>query len=319
VMRVAILDDYQNVAMHLADWQSLRPAVQVEAFCEHISDEVELVRRLHGFDGVVLMRERTPFHRSLIECLPKLRLIVTTGMYNGAIDLAAAAERGIPVCGTEALGYPTAELTWALILALSRNIPREDAAIRQNRWQTTLGRGLKGKTLGIIGLGRLGGQVATVGKVFGMKVIGWSQNLTEARASELGVTWVTKEALFEQADVVTIQVLLSERTRALVGAAEFARMKPTAFLINTARGPIVDEAALIEALRTRRIAGAALDVYDREPLPKDHPLLRLDNTVLTPHLGYVIEENYRHNFGQAVENIRAFLDGRPVRLVKLRA
>ncbi len=316
--RVAILDDYQGVALRLADWKSLHPEVQIEAFPEHIADPDTLAKRLHTFECLVLMRERTPLRRPLIEKLPNLKLVITTGMHNASIDAAALAERGIVFCGTDGLGHSTAELTWGLILALLRNIPREDRAIRQGRWQTTMGFGAKGKTLGIIGLGRLGTMVANYGKAFGLELIAWSRSLTDARAAEAGVKRVDKNELFERADIVTIHVGLSESSRGLVGAAELARMKPTAYLVNTSRGPIVDEAALLAALKGRRIAGAAIDVYDREPVPKDHPFLELDNVVLTPHLGYVIEENLRINYGSAVENIRAFLDGKPVRVIKPR-
>ena len=316
MMRVAILDDYQGVALRLADWKSLHPDAQIEAFPEHIADLDLLAKRLHTFECLVLMRERTPLRRSLIEKLPNLKLVITTGMHNASVDAAALAERGIVFCGTEGLGHSTAELTWGLILALLRNIPREDRAIRQGRWQTTIGYGAKGKTLGIIGLGRLGAMVAGYGKAFGMPVIGWSRSLTDARAAELGIKRVEKNEIFERADIVTIHVNLNESSRGLVGAAELARMKPTSYIVNTSRGPIIEEAALLAALKGRRIAGAAIDVYDREPVPKDHPFLELDNVVLTPHLGYVIEEALRINYGNAVENIRAFLDGKPIRLVK---
>lgn len=315
-MRVAVLDDYQGVALGLADWQSLHPAVQVQVFTDHVDDPDALAERLHIFECIVAMRERTPFPRPLFERLPNLRLLITTGRRNASIDLEAATQHGVQVCGTEMLPYPTAELTWGLILALVRHIPQEDAATRKGDWQTTLGIGLNGKTLGVIGLGRLGGQVATVGKAMGMDVIAWSQNLTDARAAEIGATRLaTKEALIERADVVTIHLVLSPRTRGLIGAAELRRMKPTAYLINTSRGPIVDEAALIDAVRARRIAGAGLDVFDREPLPLDHPLRRLENTVITPHLGYVTEEGYRIAYAGAVEDIRSFLDGKPVRAI----
>lgn len=312
-MRLAILDDYQGVALRMADWQSLHPAAEVEAFGDHLDDLDALAERLRPFDGVVLMRERTPFPRALLERLPRLRLLVTAGMRNASIDIAAATERGVQVAGTDMLPHPTAELTWGLILALFRQIPREDRAAREGRWQTTLGLCLKGKTLGLVGLGRLGGQVARVGSAFGMEVIAWSQNLTAERAAEVGARLTTKDELFGSADVVSIHLVLSPRTRGLVGAAELARMKPTAFLVNTSRGPLVDEEALVAALRGRRIAGAGLDVFEPEPLPAGHPLLALDNTVITPHLGYVTEEGYRLLYGQAVEDIRAFLDGKPLR------
>ncbi|WP_437985465.1 D-2-hydroxyacid dehydrogenase family protein [Sorangium sp. So ce117] len=312
-MRVAILDDYQGVALRMADWRSLHPAAEVQAFTDHLDDLEALAARLRPFQAVVLMRERTPFPRALFERLDGLRLLVTAGMRNASIDLAAATERRVQVSGTDMLPYPTAELTWGLILALFRHIPAEDRAAREGRWQTTLGLGLKGKTLGLVGLGKLGGQVAQVGRAFGMEVVAWSQNLTAERAAEVGARLVPKDDLFAGADVVSVHLVLSPRTRWLVGAAELGRMKPTAFLVNTSRGPLVDEAALLAALRARRIAGAALDVFEPEPLPADHPLLALDNTVITPHLGYVTEEGYRLVYGQAVEDIRAFLDGKALR------
>jgi phosphoglycerate dehydrogenase-like enzyme len=313
MMKIAILDDYQGVALSLADWQSLHPRAQMTAFVDHLVDEDAIARRLHTFDGVVLMRERTPFPASLLAKLPNLRLIVTAGLRNAAIDVAAATARRVQVCGTDMLPYPTAELTWGLILALFRHIPAEDRAVRAGRWQTTLGIGLQGKTLGLVGLGRLGGQVARIGKAFGLDVIAWSQNLTAERAAEVGVSRVGKDELFARADIVSIHVVLSPRSRGLVSAAEIARMKRTAFLVNTSRGPIVDEGALHAALRERRIAGAGIDVFEPEPVAPSHPLLTLENVVITPHLGYVTEEGYRLLYGQAVENIQAFLDGTPRR------
>ena len=315
MFRVAVLDDYQKVALSIADWKILEPEAEVQAFADNLVDVPHLAERLHTFDAAVLMRERTPFPRALFERLPNLRLIVTAGMRNASIDMAAAAEKGVLVTGTDMLGHPTAEFTWGLIIGLLRHIPFEAAAMRNGLWQTTLGQGLKGKTLGVIGLGRLGAQVAAVGKAFGMSVIAWSQNLTAERAAAAGVALVTKEKLLESADVVTIHLVLSDRTRGLLGAADLRRMKPTAFLVNTSRGPLVEEAALVDALRTHRIAGAALDVYDREPLPPDHPLRRLDDVVLTPHLGYVLDENYRIIYRQAAENIRAFMDGKKLRVI----
>jgi phosphoglycerate dehydrogenase-like enzyme len=313
MLRVAILDDYQGVALAMADWRSLHPQATIEAFADHLDDLDAVARRLHAFECVVAMRERTPFPRALFAKLPNLRLLVTAGMRNAAIDLTAATERKVQVSGTEMLPYPTAELTWGLILALFRHIPQEDRATRTGHWQTTLGIGLKGKTLGLLGLGRLGSQVARVGQAFGMEVIAWSQNLTAERAAEAGVALVTKEALFARADVISIHLVLSPRSRGLVGAAELGRMKRTAFLVNTSRGPIVDEAALLASLQEQRIAGAGLDVFEPEPLPREHPLLRLENVVITPHLGYVTEEGYRLAYGQAVENIRAFLEGKVLR------
>jgi phosphoglycerate dehydrogenase-like enzyme len=275
-----------------------------------------LVERLKEFEIVVAMRERTPFPRSLLERLPRLKLLITTGMRNASIDIKAAADRGITVCGTGGVGYPTAELTWGLILALLRRIPQEDRATRAGQWQVSLGVGLRDKVLGMIGLGNLGSQVATVGKAFQMQVLAWSQNLTAERAAQFGATLVTKDELLSRADIVTIHLVLSERTRRLLGARELALMKPTAYLINTSRGPIVEEQALVEALEKKTIAGAALDVYDEEPLPLDHPLRRLENTVITPHVGYVTAEGYRVFYGHAVEDIQAFLRGQPVRVIK---
>ena len=313
--RVAVLDDYQDVALHMADWRALPADVEVQVFHQHLADEPALVERLQDFDIIVAMRERTPFTRSLLTRLPQLKLLITTGMRNASIDVQAASDCGVLVCGTEGLPYPTAELTWGLILALVRQIPHEDHATRNGRWQVSLGVGLRGKTLGMIGLGRLGSQVAAIGQAFGMQVLAWSQHLTAERAAAGGATLVSKDALLSQADIVTIHLVLSARTRHLIGEPELRRMKPTAYLVNTSRGPIVDEAALIRVLRQRAIAGAGLDVFDEEPLPLDHPLRQLDNTVITPHLGYVTLETYRVFYGQAVEDIQAFLRGSPVRVL----
>jgi phosphoglycerate dehydrogenase-like enzyme len=315
MMRLAILDDYQKVALAMADWDSLRSQVEIQTFHDTLSSEDAVAERLRDFEIVVAMRERTAFRRPLLERLPKLKLLVTTGMVNASIDVKAAAERGIVVSGTGALPHPTAELTWGLILALVRSIPREDAAMRAGGWQTTMGIGLHGKVLGILGLGRLGSQVAAIGKAFQMEVIAWSENLTAERANSLGVQRVDRGELFRRADFLTIHTILSKRTRGLVGPGDLAAMKPTAYLINTSRGPIVDERALLATLESRRIAGAALDVYDQEPLPADHALRRLENVVLTPHLGYVTAENYRVFYGDAVENVRAFLAGNPIRVI----
>jgi phosphoglycerate dehydrogenase-like enzyme len=314
VARVAILDDYQDVARRLADWQSL-PA-EVVVFRDHLSDESKVAARLADFDVVVAMRERTPFPRSLFERLPRLRLLVTTGMRNASIDLRAAVDRGVVVSGTAGLPSPTAELTWALILALVRHVPREDRATREGRWQETLGTTLKGRTLGVLGLGQLGSRVARVGKAFEMDVIAWSQNLTAERAAAVGATLAgSRDEVLGGADIVTIHLVLSDRTRGLVGARELGLMRPTAYLVNTSRGPIVDEGALIATLRAGKIAGAGLDVYDDEPLPADHPLRGLPNTVITPHLGYVTEETYQIFYAQALEDIRAFLAGASVRVL----
>ena len=313
--RVAILDDYQRVMRKVADWSRLGDGFAVTVFDDHLDDEDAVAARLADFEVVVMNRERTPFRRSLIAKLPKLRLLITNGMRNLSIDLAAAAERGVTVCGTRSRGSATPELTWGLILSLLRNIPAEDRTMRAGGWQTTLGRELAGATLGIVGLGRIGAQVAKVGLAFGMTVVAWSPNLTEARAAEVGATRVDKEALFAGADIVTIHMVLSERSRGLVGAAELRRMKRSAYLINTSRGPIVDEAALLSALKNGEIAGAGLDVYDAEPLPANHPLRSAPNTVLTPHLGYVTEETYRVSFADAVDDIVAWATGAPVRVL----
>lgn len=314
--RVALLDDYQNVALGMADWKLLPSGTDVVAFADHLSDVDTLARRLADFDVVVAMRERTPFSRALLERLPRLRLLVTTGMRNASIDVAAASERGVTVCGTAGLPYPTAELTWGLILALFRQIPREDRATRDGGWQVSVGLGLNGKTLGVIGLGGLGSRVARIGRAFEMTVLAWSQNLTAERAAEVGATLVPHDELLSRSDLVSIHLVLGDRTRGLIGARELGLMKPTAYLVNTSRGPIVDEAALIGALERGTIAGAGLDVYDEEPLPAQHPLRRLPNTVITPHLGYVTEETYRVFFGHALEDIAAFLRGAPVRVLR---
>jgi phosphoglycerate dehydrogenase-like enzyme len=314
-LHVAVLDDYQSVALQMADWNILASDAEIQVFRDHLFDQSAIADRLKDFEIVVAMRERTPFPRGLLQQLPKLKLLVTTGMRNASIDIAAATELGVTVCGTGGVLYPTAELTWGLILALFRHIPREDEATRDGQWQVSMGIGLQGKTLGVIGLGNLGSQVATVGKAFQMKVLAWSQNLTVERASQFGTTPVTKDELLSQSDIVTIHLVLSDRTRGLLGARDLALMKPTAYLVNTSRGPIVEEKALVEALQKKTIAGAALDVFDQEPLPLDHPLRRLENTVITPHVGYVTVETYEIFFRHIVENICAFLDGKPTRVL----
>lgn len=314
--RVALLDDYQSVALGMADWKSLPAGTEVVVFKDHLADEDALATRLADFDIIMALRERTPFPRPLLERLPKLKLLITAGMRNASIDMKAAAERGILVCGTSGLPYPTAELAWGLILSLARRIPAEDRATREGRWQTSLGLGLNGKTLGVIGLGTLGSRVARVGRAFEMEVLAWSQNLTAERATAAEAMLVAKDDLLARSDFVSIHLVLSERTRGLIGARELGLMKRNAYLVNTSRGPIVDEAALIRALGDGTIAGAGLDVFDEEPLPLDHPFRRLPNIVITPHLGYVTEETYRIFYGQAVEDIKAFLRDEPVRLLR---
>lgn len=314
--RAAILDDYQNVALTTADWSTVTKDVELKVFNEPLGGPEQVIAALKDFDIICLMRERTLFHADVINALPKLKLILTSGMRNAAIDVAAAAARGIPVCGTESLGHPTAELAFGLMLELTRHIGFENARLKAGaKWQSTIGIDLNGKTLGIIGLGKLGSRVAKIGKAFGMNVIAWSQNLTAEKAKEAGATLVSKDELLKQADFITIHLQLSARTRGLIGAAQLAQMKPTAFLINTSRGPIVDEKALEATLRAKKIAGAAVDVYDVEPLPLEHPFRTLDNLLTTPHLGYVTAENYKGYYVQFVEDIRGWLDGKPVRVI----
>jgi len=314
-VRCAILDDYQNVALKLADWGKLKD-VEVKVFNEHLGGADNVIKALKGFQIVSLMRERTPFPRAVIEALPDLKLLITTGARNASIDMTACAERGITVCGTGGFGNPTTGITFGLILELTRRIGWEHARLKAGApWQVTLGADIEGKTLGVLGLGRLGARSAAVGKAFGMKVAAWSSNLTPERCKEVGVDYVSKEDLFRNSDFVTIHLQLSPRSRSLVTAAELGLMKPTAYLINTSRGPIVDEKALIAALNERRIAGAGLDVFDIEPLPLDHPFRHMDNVVITPHLGYVSQQNYERYFPDIVEDIRGWIDGKPVRVV----
>ncbi len=314
--RIAILDDYQDVAFGLADWASLGADVEAIAFQDHVADRDRLAARLADFDVVVLMRERTAFDAATIARLPKLKLITTVGMANAAIDLAAAGARGIVVCGTEpkhANGTPA--LTWALILAATRDLPAQVASVRAGGWQLGIGRDTAGAVLGVLGLGKIGQAVAKVGLAFGMPVIAWSQNLTAEAAAAHGVTRVEKDELFAQADVLTLHLRLSARTRQIVGARELALMKPSALLVNTSRGPLVDEAALVQALQARRIGGAALDVYDAEPLPAAHPLRSLPNVVATPHIGYVTQHTYADAYPQIVEAIRAWRAGAALRVL----
>ena len=316
-MRCVVLDDYKGVALAMADWTMLDGRVETETIREHIADTASLVAALAGAEIVVAMRERTRFDRALLEDLPDLKLLVTTGMRNAAIDLAAAATRGITVSGTAGSSGATAELAWGLILAQLRHIPEEHRSMREGGgWQTTVGLGLEGLTLGVVGVGKLGTRMIAVANAFGMKVVAWSRSLTPERAQQLGAEHAASlDDLLRASDVVTLHLTLTAETRGIIGARELGLMKPEARLINTARGPLVDEAALIDALGQRRIAGAGLDVYDQEPLPADHPLRRLDNVVLTPHLGYVTEQTYRGYFSQVVEDIDAWLRGSPVRLL----
>lgn len=317
-LRCAVLDDYQGVALACADWATVGDAVEVTTFREHVDDEDELVSRLSDVEIVVAMRERTPFPRSVLARLPRLRLLVTTGMRNAAIDRDAAAADGVVVCGTGSSPVPPTELTWALILGLARHVAAENAALRAGGpWQSTVGVELAGRRLAVLGLGRIGGRVARIGLAFGMDVAAWSPNLTQERADEVGVTRAASLAeLVAGADVLTVHLALGDRSRGLLGRAELAAMRPTAFLVNTARSAIVDREALVDALVHGRIAGAGLDVFDREPLPADDVLRTLPNVLATPHLGYVAADNYRRFFSEAVEDIAAFLAGVPVRVLQ---
>ena len=316
-LQCIVLDDYQHAALRYADWTTLGAQVAVTVLSEHIDDEEALAERLAPADIVVMMRERTPFPAALLRRLPKLRLLITSGLRNASIDLKAAQECNITVCGTGSASEPPTELTWALMLALARHVPQENAALRANgRWQSTVGADLHGATLGLLGLGKIGTRVARIGQAFGMQVVAWSPNLTEARALEAGVVLApSRQALLEASDFVSIHLVLGERSRGLLGAADLACMRRSAFLINTSRAAIVDQAALVQALEQGRIAGAGLDVFDLEPLPADHPYRRLPNVLATPHLGYVSARNYTSYFSGAVENIAAWLAGAPVRIL----
>src|SRR5580692_5037343 len=315
-LRCAVLDDYQNVVLKIADWSKVKDDVEFTVFNEHLGSPDKVIAALKGFQIVIAMRERTGFPKQVIDALPDLKLLISPGLRNASIDVEAAKARGITVCGTPSFGSPTSGIAIGLMLELTRHIGYENARLHAGAtWQSTIGFDLEGMTLGILGLGKLGVRTANIAKAFGMKVIAWSQNLTPEKCQEAGVGYVSKDDLFRQSDFVSIHVVLSPRSRGLVGAKEIGLMKPSAFLINTSRGPIVDEAALLAALRDKKIAGAGLDTFDVEPLPLDHPLRKMDSAVITPHLGYVSEQNYRHYFAGAVEDIRAFLDGKPVRVM----
>ena len=315
-LRCAILDDYQNVALQMADWAQLGDRVEVSTFNTPFESAGQTIGALKEFDIICAMRERTPFGGDVLSALPKLKLLLTSGMRNASFDLETAKHRDIVVCGTGAAGNPTAGLTIGLMLELTRKIGFENARMKAGeRWQITMGEDLEGKTLGVLGLGKLGSQVAAIARAMGMKTIAWSTNLTREVCERAGASYATKEELFATADVITIHLVLSPRSRGLVSRQDLARMKPTSYLINTARGPIVDEAALLETLQARKIAGAALDTFSHEPLPTDHPLRKLDNVVLTPHLGYVTAENFRRYYTEMVEDIAAWLKGEPVRRI----
>jgi phosphoglycerate dehydrogenase-like enzyme len=315
-LRCAVLDDYQNVVLKFADWSKVKGDVDVEIFNRHLDGPDNVIAALNEFEIIVATRERTAFPKAVIEALPKLKLLITTGMRNASIDTEAAKARGVTVCGTGSFGSPTSSVAFGLMLELTRHVGYENARLHEGAvWQSTIGPDLEGMTLGILGLGKLGTRTAAIAKAFGMKAIAWSQNLTAEKCEAAGVGYVSKDDLFRQSDFITIHVVLSQRSRGLVGAREFGLMKPSAYLINTARGPIVEQAALLAALRDKKIAGAGLDVFDIEPLPLDHPLRKMDNVVLTPHLGYVSVQNYRAYFAGVLEDIRGFLDGKPMRVL----
>lgn len=314
-MRIAFIDDYQAVAVGMAPWKEQIPGAEIYSFTEHLESD-HLVEQLAPFDVVVAMRERTRFDSVVLRSLPALRLLVTTGMRNAAIDLAAAADLGITVCGTRSSGNGPLELAWGLILAVLRGICSEDAALRAGHWQVGLGGSLAGRTLGVVGLGRLGSKVATVGRAFNMQAVAWSPNLTAERATAVGVTAVDKSTLFETADVVTVHMVLSDRTAGLVGREDLERMRPSAILVNTSRAGLVDTAALVDLLRSGRLGGAGLDVFDSEPLSPDHPLCHCPRTVLTPHIGYVTREAYEVYYRDALEDIQAYRAGMPVRVLR---
>jgi len=315
-VRCAILDDYQNVVLKIADWSKVNGEVEFKVFNAHLGGPDKVIAALQGFQIVVAMRERTGFPKQVIDALPDLKLLITTGMRNASIDTEAAKARGITVCGTGSFGSPTSGIAIGLMLELTRHIGYENARLHSGAtWQSTIGPDLEGMTLGVLGLGKLGTRTANIAKAFGMKVIAWSQNLTPEKCQEAGVGYVTKDDLFRQSDFITIHLVLSPRSRGMVGPGELGLMKPSAFIINTSRGSIIDEAALLAALRDKKIAGAGLDTFDVEPLPLDHPLRKMDNVVLTPHLGYVSEQNYKHYFAGVAEDIRGFLDGKPVRVM----
>ncbi|WP_122562998.1 D-2-hydroxyacid dehydrogenase family protein [Pseudomonas viridiflava] len=313
-LTIAVLDDWQNVASDVVDWSPLHSIGEVSFLHDFPADTATMVQRLQHSDVICVMRERTLFDDALLTQLPRLKLLTTGGMRNAAIDVAAAKRLNITVCGTDSYKQAAPELTWALIMGITRNLVTEANALRAGHWQVGLGSDLYGKTLGILGLGSIGKWIARYGQAFGMEVIAWSQNLTPEAAVECGVTYVSKQALFEQADVLSVHLVLSDRSRGLVDAEALGWMKPGAFIVNTSRGPIIDEAALIETLQQRRIAGAALDVFDTEPLPESHPFRTLDNVLATPHIGYVTENNYQTFYGLMIENIQAWHAGTPIRV-----
>ncbi|CRM13377.1 D-2-hydroxyacid dehydrogenase family protein [Pseudomonas sp. 58 R 12] len=314
-VQIAVIDDWQHVASGVVDWSVLEAVGDVHFLHDYPADTATMIERLKGFEVICVMRERSTFDKALLQGLPALKLLVTGGMRNAVIDIPAAKAQGITVCGTDSYKHAAPELTWALIMASTRNLVAEANSLRAGDWQVGLGGDLYGKTLGILGLGSIGQKVAQFAQVFGMRVIAWSENLTPERAAQSGVTWVSKRELFEQADILTVHLVLSDRSRGLVDAEALGWMKPTAHLVNTARGPIVDEQALVHALESGRLAGAALDVYAEEPLPVDHPFRRLPKVLATPHVGYVSQQNYRQFYSQMIENIHAWTNGLPIRVL----
>ncbi|WP_159469837.1 D-2-hydroxyacid dehydrogenase family protein [Dyadobacter sp. 3J3] len=306
-IKIAVLDDYQNAAIKMADWTALDKACEITVFNDHLFGQDEIAKRLQPFDIICLMRERTPVNRALLSKLPNLKLIVSTGLRNASIDSAAVSELGIQLENTGYIGTGAPELTWALLMAIARKIPQENASVKKGGWQNTIGTDIAGKTIGIIGLGKIGDKIASMARVFDMNVIAWSENLTEEKASEKGVKAVSKEYLFQNADFITVHLVLSERSKGIIGAADLALMKPSAYLINTSRGPLIDENALIDVLKENKIVGAALDVFETEPLPPDHPFRTLDNVLATPHIGYVTENTYKLFFEDIVKIIENWI------------
>ena len=313
--KIAILDDYQKVSLRMANWNSILSSHQISVFTDHVNDEKELIKRLTDFDILCVMRERTPITKNVLTNLPNLKLIVTTGMRNASIDMNAASDLNVIVSGTRGLPYPTAELAWGLILDVARNITYENNKLREGEWQKRIGVGLKGKTLGIIGLGQLGSQVAEFGQAFGMNILAWSHNLTQDRAAQVGATLRTLQQLLMESDFVSIHTVLSDRTKGLIGKKEIALMKNSAFLINTSRGPIIDECELYKALKSGKIAGAAIDVFSEEPLDKQHELMSLNNLIITPHIGYVTKETYEIFYSDIIDCIHNFTRGNPTRVL----
>ncbi|MFP1722625.1 D-2-hydroxyacid dehydrogenase family protein [Lonsdalea quercina] len=315
MLKIAILDDYQGVALASADWSAVQSRANITVFRDHLADESALIARLRPFDALCVMRERTPLTARLLARLPNLKFIASTSARNASIDIAAARAQGITVSATQGRGNGAPELTWALLLAAARHLPAECASLRSGGWQVGIGADLEGSTLGILGLGKIGARVAAIGRAFGMNVMAWSQNLTPEAAQAAGVTWVDKATLLRESDWLSLHLVLSERTRGIIGASDLALMKPTAWLINTSRGPLVDEAALIEALSQQTLAGAALDVFSSEPLPDNHPFRTLNNVIATPHIGFVTHHTYRVFYEETVQNLQAWLDGSPTRVM----